>query len=983
MRAAGDWRRCFATFIKGNLKLQASINMASVTYPETDLTIDNITSGAASAVKAGMRVMIYRSNGTDIKGMTRVRYSGTISSTNIPIRELSRGTISISDNDIIKIYDDVRLSDKLVEAESTFDPDGIAYSDQGSNPPPVANSGGVWVGWDTMLPFLIKGSDSYNVDPDSGSTRTYVTTLPSGLSFASGTSTSADPTVTGSAGEYEITHAVTDGHNSKTTTQYIPVRIHTAADPPYDCIIQSVESDPANGWSASARIFGTDLALDDIPDGCLCVLWKEEYINGSQQSFGSDVANRSHIIMVGYVRRESAEANNQGMESLSFEVISPLARLAELVGYSKVMLNEASPDAWNELKELGVKRAIVQLEQFYSNLTEAGFDFLFDATYFQDYDYAPFFVQRSTPFQQILELADAVDARLVCRRSGRFEVHTVPRFINSNDRSGVTLTLTIQDADVLDWRYTRQHWRPVNIVETRGFTDGTSGNQPMFSRWPGIAPGMGNESLIVERIIADTQADLNDRSGKRGADRDGIYVDGSGQMHTAIEADLTLAGAYDVFDWYCEFIKLDWTTARREIDLSDHLFELVGVSIEFGSQGEAYTRLRLRTATYGNNGATYRPPDEDENTLPPYDPPDIDFPDFGVTPPAGATIQGSQLYRGTQRIAMWHASGLYKTSNFGAGSAVNWLAVSLSTSGTRCCWIPDGFVPGSGWMNTTSGIYYVDLVAETATLKHTFGTASAFWGGDASFAQQNHACWSNGIDVVWTADNSTFTEVIEGTNGLPSAGGTRNGSFPVGVYYSSHQADLVYAGFFSASNNATSYYSDDGGDNWTALADPFFEADGGVANFITDLHAPWHNNADDGLVFFGENANLWRSSSATPVDITPSGLAGGAGQIPSRGGIATYVGNRNRMAACWSGVSDEIWLTNNAMAAAPDWTRIKSGVFFRAFFAGDNPNTIYVTGSDPTGTSCVDVSNDGGATFIAQMGNLVGTSINAIAIAGY
>lgn len=981
MRASGDWRRCFATFIKGNLKLQASVNQASTTYPETDLTIDNITAGAASAVKAGMRVMVYRSNGTDFKGMTRVRYSGTISSTNIPIRELSRGVISISDNDIIKIYDDVRLSDKLVEAESTFDPDGIAYSDQGSNPPPVANSGGVWVGWDTMLPFLIKGSDSFNTDPDSGSTRTYSTTLPTGLTFDSGTSTSADPTVTGSAGEYEITHAVTDGHNSKVTTQYIPVRIHTAADPPYDCIIQSVESDPANGWNATARIFGTDLSVDDVPDGCLCVLWKEEYINGSQQSFGSDVANRSHIIMVGYVRRESSEADDQGVETLSFEIISPLARLAELVGYSKVMLNEATPDAWNEVKTLGVKRAIIQLEQFYSNLTEAGFDLLFHSTYFQDYSYAPFFIQRSTPFQQIQELADAVDARLVCRRNGRFEVHTVPRYINNSDRASVTLTLTLQDDDVLDYRYTRQHWRPVNIVEVRGFTDGTSGNQPLFSRWPGLSPGVGNESLIVERIIADTQADLNDRAGKRGADKDGIYVDTTGQMHAAIEIELTLAGAYDVFDWYCEFFKLDWTTLRREIDLSEHLFELVSVSIEFGEQGEAYTRLRGRTATYGSNGASYRPPDEDENTLPPYDPPDVDFPDFGITPPAPGSLPSSQMYRGTQRIAIITANSIYKTTNFGAASAVIWTAMALTgVSGTIKAWIPDGFVPGSGWLNTNSGIYYVDLITETITPKHTFGTASSFWGGDASFAQQNHVCWSDGVNVVYTTDNSTFTGVSAGSGGLPSAGGTRSGNHAVGVYYSSHQADTVYAGFFKTANHAVGYVSDDGGATWTELADPLIDVTGGVANFVTDLHAPWNNNADDGLVFFGANEVLYRSNSATPVDITP---AGGGGQIANRGGIGTFVGNRNRLIVSFYNTPDSIWITNNAMAASPTWTEIVTAVRYnKAFFSGDDPNTIYFIAYDASATSAVGLATDG-VTVINQMGNLEGTLLDMVGIAGW
>lgn len=983
IRTPGHYLRCFLTVIKGNLVLSASVNMASVTYPATDIVIDTITSGSAANVTGGMTVMIFRSNGTDLKGVTRVRYSGTISSTNIPVRELSRGTISVSDNDILKIYDDIRLSDKLVEASSDFDPDGVAYSDQGSNPPPVACSGGAWAGWDTMLPITMAGSDSYNIDPDSGASFTHVWTLPSGLSFSSGTSTSANPGITGSAGEYEVAHAVTDSSNSKSVTQYVPIRIHTSADPPYDCIVQSLEGDPTNGWSATVRVFapsGSTLSIANLPDDCLAILWKEEYIAGTLQSFGSDVATRSHILMTGYLRRENVEATTEGVEYLDFEMISPLARLSELVGYSKVMLDNATPDVWSEVKTLGVQRAIVQLVQFYTNLVEAGFDFKFNATYYTDYDYPAFYLQRSTPFQQIQELADGVDARLVCRRHGRFEVQTVPRFIANGSRASVPVTLTLEDDDVIDWRYARSHWRPVNVVECRGFTDGAAGNQPIFSRWVGLAPGLGNDSTIVERLIADTQSDLNDRCGRRGADKDGVYVDSNLKFQEALELDVTLYGSYDVFDFYAEYVLLNWTTLRRVIALSTHYFEVMGISGEF-RDGTGRVHLRLRSATHGQNGETYTPPNESQNTLPDFDPPDVDFPDTGVEPVAPTSNEGTNLYSGTQRIAFFTSGYIFKTTTFGAGAGTLWTAYDASlapysVSGTLLTWIPDGFNPGKGWLNTNTGIYYIDLVANTATLKHTFGTSGNFWGGDASFAQANHVCWSDGKRVVYTTDNTTFTLVSPGSGGIPSNTGTVNEI--VGVYYSSHQANTVVVGFFDAANTAHGYRSTDGGANWTSLSDPFIDSG---QQAIGGLHFPWNNNSDDGLCYYmaltaGGTSHLYRSSSTSATDISPRG-AGGITSTAyyARGGIATYVGNRNLL-----GVVDrnanEFYLSEDG---GDNWTLLNDGDWEMVFIAGDTPNTMYFINKS---TRTIGLSTNRGVTIVDQTGDIsVGT--NGFALAGW
>src|SRR5690349_23897741 len=100
------------------------------TFPANALAITS-GSGTIADVKRGMRVTIESSGGL-FKGETHIRAAGTISSTVIPIRETSKGAINIASGDVIRVYNAIYLQDKLVSADPTFSPDGLAYSAQNS-----------------------------------------------------------------------------------------------------------------------------------------------------------------------------------------------------------------------------------------------------------------------------------------------------------------------------------------------------------------------------------------------------------------------------------------------------------------------------------------------------------------------------------------------------------------------------------------------------------------------------------------------------------------------------------------------------------------------------------------------------------------------------------------------------------------------------------------------------------------------------------
>jgi hypothetical protein len=616
---AGHSFVAYLSVYRGAEVLEATVGATPLDQAK-NLTI-TVVSGSASAVKAGYRVDVYTSGG-DYKGRTRVRYGGTISSTNLPIREHSQGVARIASGDTVRVYADVRLSDKLVTATAAFNPDDLAYSDQGANPPPVPCSGGWWAGWASWVtgsqPLPFTGSTSFYIDPDSDGPLSHSWTWPSGITASS--TTAADPNVTAiDAGEYLVTHVVTDADNSKSATQYVGVIAHDETNPPYEVVVEEVSGDEEYGHRFNVRVF-EDADRTSIPDGAFCILWKEEYIDGARQSFGMKSAGRSHILGIGYIRSEEGAFDSEdGVESLSFAVISPLARLGELVGYSKVMSADATPDSWMQLKTLGVKRAMCQLWQFYTNASEAGFDLVFDSNY-SDALYPELYLQKTTPLEQMRELAHGRKARMVSDRTGRFSVHLRPDLIAISSRASVTKTITLDTYDILGWRYTREHWRPVEMLECRGFTAGANGNVAVFSRWPGLAPGQGNQWLTIERLIENSQSAINQSAGQFGASSDGVYTDLNGVEHAALDLELTLPGSYHVADFYNEYIAINLTTALRGLDLSDHLFALRSVRLELDDSGTAQCVWTLRTVTNSASGVTYHPPAQTDNGLPNWTP---------------------------------------------------------------------------------------------------------------------------------------------------------------------------------------------------------------------------------------------------------------------------------------------------------------------------------------------------------------------------
>ncbi len=851
-------------------------------------------SGTIADVKRGMRVTIETSGGL-LKGETHIRAAGTISATVLPIRETSRGDIAIVTGDVVKVYNAIYLQDKLVSADASFSPDNLAYSAQNSTVPPIAISGGHFVGFvdsgQTYKTVVFAGSESYTVDADSGGTVTHSWVFPTATGAT--TSSSANPTFTLPVGYHIGSHTVTDSSNSAPWTQFVMGHVYDRANPPSECVITALDGSVDNGWSASVQVFG-DATLDDIPDKCMGIVWSEETYAGTVQSFGNVIPSRSHIKAVGYLSRDTNHFDPVN-STIVFDLISPLARLQALPGYSKVMLNTASPDKWREIDDLSVKRALIVLLRYYTNLTEV-FDFLYDA---DEYAFPRFYLQKNTPAAQTIELADGVDARLVANRTGRFMVQKRQELTILADRSALTTTLTLELDDIIDYDFPRDHYRTVELIEARGFIADQTDPTPIFARWPGLGPGQGTQSSISERLIAASQADLNRRAGLRGAALDGVFISANDKFHKTFDLRLILRGAYDVFDFYKEWVEVDiaGTTNLRGIDLSEYRYTFQGANINYDhSTASAVTELTLRAETAAPAGVKYSPTVPPNSNTPDYTPPDLDI---GFTPVPDATVlipgydpDAPVLPLRIFALAAAQAKAAISDSYDSGTGIITWTEISTGFAGTAGIWAAgDPYNPGRMFALMDDGLYKCEDIWAFDTWVLVASNTAMFGASNrvghkvimsinrrGYIAVMSHSMINVSFDygVSWEGvtdpgSRNTYGTVLEMASGDIAISSRNNPGSSTG----GHIIASVYLGILMGNQFTCGYYlSTDWGLTWTLITTRFYA--GGTQPPGGKIHIPHMN-------FYGQpNVN----GSAQEVWITETTQNAGR-VIRSNGRIAS------------------------------------------------------------------------------------------------
>ena len=972
----------YAPYVYLSVYAPEPLIVAEVTalHPEPmTAVVVTIDTGDYLDIRRGMRIVFYTSAG-DYKGETRIRYIDAASDTVFLIRETSSGYINIEVGDAVKIFPFVPMDTKIVESNQQFSPDGLLVSTFGSNPPPRVTSGGHSAGWvdgyrsassSTFRSVPMDGSNTVTTDPDSSSgvDHTWSALVTAGAALQTGSAdTDESPVYELDAGVHLIEHIAEDADTSVAGVQYTAHMVHDASYPPYEVMLATPpQGDDVSGWSWEVELF-EQADLDAIPDGALCILWADEWINGEYASYRSLTDGRSNILGVGYARRDTSSGDGDEGDRLTMEIQSPLARLNEIASYSKVMEENASPDAWSEVKTLGVERAIVQLWMFYTSGQEAGFDFITHAL-FSDARYPAFYLQRSDPIGQMRELADGRRARIVNTERGmRIELQPDPALLSISDRSSVTITVTLTDDDVFSYEYPREHFDSIEILELRGITAGTSGNTAVYARAPGLAPAGGSQSAVVERCIPDDQTAANVESGLRWARLDNVFVDTDGKKHRVGELTLRLPGVYGFFDFDLAYVRFQYDGSLRGIDFTDYRFYLKRVSAEVdGDTGEWVTVVTLQAETYAPPGATFVYP-ADGTGVGDGQPPPWSFPPIIPITPGGVMISG-----GTGRLAFIDSNNyLYYTLTANSTSPT-WYRVALSVTGDACDFVPNAFSPRyiSGgdvielYVATTTRVYMVEL--DVSDFSVTENEQATLTTTSVSLRRIETERGVEGLVVIASSIIGTATEITTTTDGStwgsPVSIAATGGAFAApGLYVAAD--GTIYTSTNTSSTASSGQRSTNLGVSFSALANPNIDSYGSAYG----LHIPYHNNTSKTVAYFGYDSvpavgsgvrRIYRTNGASQVDISPT-FGGSTGGVQLPRAIDTCPINRSRLVACLrngttqsTAASDDVRIgyCPDGGASASSWQFITAldgtpgtGAYAGVRCAGDDPNIFWAFG---------------------------------------
>lgn len=951
------------------------------TFPAMSLTI-TVTAGDIADVERGMTVRVESAAGV-FKGLLRVASTGTLNATTLPINEVAAGTVNIAGTDVLKIVSEWRIWDKLVSATAALNKDSrLAYVAQLADPPPVANAGGAAVGWGATADIAFDASTSYAVDPDNTGGLTYAWAFGDGTPATSATATE---TVSFPAGFRWVKLTVTDADNSTTTEKFVPVWVYDNSTlSPVPVIMSSLEGDARTGWRASFELVDTNASITTLPDGALVVYVERETYAGTEASYGSNAAARSNIKFIGYLTRDSISIEPDN-DTVRFDAEGPLGILERTPALTQLMISDATPANWQEVKTLTVQRALWYLWHWQTTVGT-----LFDTLAINGGALGNLSLLRlaitdvSSAAGQLRDVASATNLLVSADRLGRLMFVREFDYLDSTDRASRTKTFDLTAADVMVADIAREHRGTTKFVRGEGIT--TTG-APVFANAPGNAPApTGPAAETFSRQIVSGQSDLNARTGLHFARVNSLY---NGRL-VPRGVTITLPDGYDVFDpAYGEALTLTLPAATNKRGVSFDTgtrWTMARVSVSHDASAGAKTvRLTLDHETTGPAAVTYIPPAAADIglSIPSFDF-SFEFPGFALD------WDTSRAQQFSSTIALFGLNGyLYRTGDFGTPSGAGgptYDATDLTAlpnwDGTIIEFVVDAFSPAyvgggtavNGWILTTTSILRITDIFGTPALalRHTFNVATASRKISATRGKQNHVVASGnyvnngtypGVWVAYTTDDSTYTEVqVTGHyNTQPRA------DVPW-VHISERENGVVYVPAYTNTSSFNSsvvklHKSTDSGATWAVSS--------GNLAFTTQYVLPRifmpYSIGTANIMYRGDVTRAgindvyrtYRVTGSTNTDISP--LV--SGTTYSVGEMTIDDGNANNAIFNAYGGTTRVFITNELGYPAPAYTDITSAALGAPLVL--NGNIVCVTD-----TSKMLYSDDFGATWDNRYGNI-------------
>lgn len=961
-------------------------------FPMRDIEYDTVTLGTYSDIWPNMTVFLGSTEGASDLGVTRVR--ALPDANTLPIGLSSRGIrygeIDPVNDCYLTVLSDWRVWPKIprIDADGTRYMDGaMDWATYGQYSPPVALAGAAVIATidpDTeVITVEFDAGDSYTTHPGA-TIAAYGWAVGDGT-ITVGTTSTAAITATFPAGFRWVAVAVADS-NSQFSYRHIPVLAIDPADDP--CISNfTIERHTIrpDGQEMTVRI-REDIPTSTYPDNTLALVFEGE---------PSDAADRSNLVMMGWLEDEPAEIEGTEtgtLRDVTLQIVDVAGRLKSLPAFPDIIEETDDPDQWGEMEGLNMDRFFHFLLKWQSTVLDLA-DWTWSGTT-TTYPAPRLISEGNTNWENIARKAnDLIPAHiLTCDTKGALRILPDPLFLPVADRTS-TVQASLDANDYSNLSYTQQRHPRVHWLRTHAIIADGSGEITVKSIAPGTSPGWGSDEVVDGEALVLSQTALNIYTGHRYARLNapqGLFrftlAEGSRQ---GIEpANMT---------WVRLTIPAT-AAAQRGLSFTNErgLVQQIDVRYQATRTGlvKTYT-LSWERETSGTPGVTVIvEPAAPVNPTDPLVPPVVTLPpsfDGGVT--AGSDI-----------IALIGDGGeIFRTSNF-TDATPTWTTyldhiTGFGGSVTVHSFVVDPFSPlyrtGSGAVNgflaTGGGIWKISDIFGTASVTnlHAFDHSISFSGGRwrtiaASFGRYE-AVESDNPWIMVSTNYAHNTSGIVGTQVIFSRDGgqTWQGEYAVGDDYETGVGTgqqmrpglwlsprtpgyaITYAKTATGSIvNASSWFTTDWGESWTAGA--------GLSttyNLGGCIHVPWHNNVDEQVRYFGaslQNATLYsyyiyrRDSATSTTNITPNigghlyGLRGGLF------GVRCYDNNRRYVVAVLFRNDVDDVEANDFVGVfystdyGDTWTQIVADIEcdanqlwpLEAAFAADDPEVVYIWGNE-------------------------------------
>lgn len=507
---------------------------------ETVIPYDNV-SGTEADVENGMIAWFGTAAGAKDIGVQRVKSI-----------DAGGNELTIEENDLT-LYDDYYITVKKVwlprsklpavdvsGSVPVFTKDGEAYTDEGSNIPPVVVIGPPDCQFvDELAGYAtVKFVDEFSWSPVSAALSTKTWDYDGG-SETGGAGTEADPYVVtySTAGTYWPKLTITDA-NGATQVCHVPVMVFDDSNPPYKQFQAQPRHLSARGARQAFAVVGS-ADQDDFPDDAWVVRFNRDYYGGTEAVLETRYPFRGHVKFAGFLIGDSVRTDTN-VSRTTFEAEDITEVLARLPGFGDRVEDVTTATKWTEIEDLNVIKAVLHVLRWSTTVLE-----ITGLRYSLARSASEILIQserwgEGSILQQCQQTLSTrgIFADLIGDAQGTLHIRQDPNAMDHTDRSSaVTTVVDLENTDFHLISLRRVEYTQAQYVRLSGIAWDGSTASPFQS----YAPGVPDQATPVEDVSGQVLVDQADTSRLAGD----IFAK---RNNTFGPCTIELPGNWDVFD---------------------------------------------------------------------------------------------------------------------------------------------------------------------------------------------------------------------------------------------------------------------------------------------------------------------------------------------------------------------------------------------------------------------------------------------------